>query len=190
MIITVLSFAYSTFAFFTDSTDSRYNALAAGTASVELVDVTYQPGGNVTVTPGEAIRILPGYEVKKTVGAKNTGSVPLYIRVKINLDITLAGNAIGREAEIDTSLVGYNINEEKWFLHTDGYYYYRTALVHDKETEPLFTTVKFSEKMGNLYKDSTITFKLNMEAVQANNNGTSPIDANYWSTPIKVGGDS
>ena len=75
-------------------------------------------------------------------------------------------------------------------LHTDGYYYYRTTLRRGMEAEPLFTTVKFSEKMGNLYKDSTIKFKVRMEVVSTNGNGTDPIDALGWSTPIVIGGDS
>ena len=190
MILTVFSFVFSTLAYFTDTTEFKNNTMTTGSASVEIINLTYQHGSDTVVSPDAAIRIFPGYEVSKTVSARNTGDISLFIRVKIEVDITLAGAAVGRESEIDTSLVGYNIDEEHWMLHTDGYYYYRTTLRRGMEAEPLFTTVKFSEKMGNLYKDSTIKFKVRMEVVSTNGNGTDPINALGWSTPIVIGGDS
>ena len=143
MILTAFSFVFSTLAYFTDTSDNHKNIMATGKASVDLLDTTYQYGSDVEISPDTAIRIMPGYEIRKTVSAKNTGDISIYVRVKINVDITLAGKAIGRESEIDTSLVGYNIDEEHWFLHTDGYYYYNTALLSGDEAEPLFTRVKF-----------------------------------------------
>ena len=188
MILTVISFVCSTLAYFSDSTTTRYNTIGSGTVSVQVVDVTYPYGSDMAVEPGEAIRIMPGYEISKTVTAQNTGDLPVYVRVSLRSDITLASNARGKEAEIDLSLVGYDINEEHWMLHTDGYYYYRSVLTKGDEAPPLMTKVKFSEQMGNLYKDSTIKFTVRIEIVQANNNGTSAIEAQNWSEPGSRGG--
>ncbi|MBO5355234.1 MAG: hypothetical protein J6B09_04115 [Clostridia bacterium] len=190
MILTVLTFVCSTLAYFTDNSNSRYNTIATGTTSVELLDVTYPYGSDVAVAPGTAIRIFPGYEIKKTVTARNTGDMPMYVRVKLTPEITLANNARGRETEIDTSLVSYNIDEANWTLHTDGYYYYNAALTEGQEAPPLMTKVKFSESMGNLYKDSTIKFTVFIQVVQSSNNGSSAIEAQNWSAPRSKGGVS
>ena len=189
LIVTILSFFYSTLAYFTDSASSRYDGITAGSASVQIVDVTYPYGSNTPVAPGTAMRIMPGYEVSKTLTAKNTGSLPLYIRVQLHAEITLAENARGREAEIDLSLVSYDINDTDWVLH-EGYYYYRTKLNGDAEANPLFTKVIFSEEMGNLYKDSTITITTRMEVVQANNNADHPWEAYGWTSLSTEGGDA
>lgn len=184
MIVTVCTFAFSTLAFFTDSESSKNGTIATGKAAVEIIDITYPLGSNVAVEPGEAIKVMPGYEISKTVTARNVGTLPLYVRVKLDTEIVLAENARGRESEIDLSLVSCNINEEKWELLDDGYYYYRSALTVGSEATPLFTTVKFSEMMGNLYKDGTVNFKVRMEIVQANNNGANAKEAQGWSEPL------
>ena len=186
LAITILSFCYSTLAYFTDSTSTGGN-IASGSASVEVVDVTYPFGSNTAVPPGTALKIMPGYEVGKTVTAKNTGNLPLYIHVQLCPDITLGENARGRESEIDLSLVGYDINLTDWVEH-DGFYYYRVPLVSGEEAVPLVTKVIFSEEMGNLYKDSTILLKVRLEAVQANNNAENPVDAYGWGDQLVVEG--
>ena len=190
MIITVVTFICSTLAYFTDSVAAGYNTITAGSTSVQLVDVTYQYGSDDLVAPGTPIKIFPGYEIRKTVTARNSGKLPMYVRVKLTPEITLANVARGREAEIDTSLVSYDIDELNWTLHTDGYYYYNHALTTDQEAPPLFTKVKFSESMGNLYKDSTITFTVLIQVVQANGNDSSAIEAHSWFEPLVQGGDS
>lgn len=192
MLVTCATFAFSTFAYFTDfvGTESS-NMIMTGSADVEIIDLTYTPdseGNLIPVPPDTPIRIFPGYEVEKKVSAKNNGTIPMFIRIKIDSTIQLASHSTGRESEIDLRLVGYDINEKDWMLHTDGYYYYRKALHKGQDAEPLFTKVMFSESMGNLYKDSTITFKIRIECVQANGNGNSPINAQNWSTPTEGGG--
>ena len=189
LTITVLSFFYSTLAYFTDIESANHGMIATGQASVEIIDVTYPYGSNIAVPPGTAIRIMPGHEISKTLTARNTGSLPLYVRVQLHSDITLAQHARSAESQIDLSLVGYDINLVDWVEH-DGYYYYRTPLIGGTEAVPLFTKVIFSEQMGNLYKDSTIVFRARIEVVQANNNAANVIDAYGWSELPERGGDA
>lgn len=180
MAVTVVSFVCSTLAYFTDSATASGGMIAAGRAEVEIVDITYPYGSDVSVGADDPIDIMPGYEISKKLVVRNIGDLPLYIRVRIQSEITLADAARGREAEIDPSLVGYDINTEHW-EYRDGYYYYRSVLGHGNESISPFTKVSFSERMGNLYKDSTIRFNLRVEVVQANNNGTNVFDAVGWS---------
>ena len=187
LTVTVLSFFCGTLAYFTDFATAHQSKIATGITSVEIIDVTEPDESGTAVPPGTPIRIMPGYQVGKTVSTKNTGNLPLYIRVQLSPEITLAENARGRETEIDLSLVSYDINLADWMEH-EGYYYYRTSLAGGAEAVPLFTKVIFSEEMGNLYKDSTILLKVRVEVVQANSNADSAIDAYGWSEPAAEGG--
>ena len=111
LAITVLSFFCGTLAYFTDSASAQYGTIATGKAAAEIIDVTYPYGSNVAVPPGTAIRIMPGYRISKTMTVKNTGTLPLYVRVQMHSDITLAQNAQGAESQIDPSLVGSNLGK-------------------------------------------------------------------------------
>ena len=187
MVLTVVSFVFGTIAYFTDTKVTRLGSISTGFSEVEIIDVTYPYGSNIPVQPDAAIKILPGYEISKTVTARNKGTLSLYVRVKLESSITLAENARGRENEIDTSLVSYDINNEYWVFH-EGYYYYTIPLESGTEATPLFTKVIFDEEMGNLYKDSTIRFNVRMETVQVNNNSTNVTEAYGWSTFDVQGG--
>ena len=114
MAVTVVSFVCSTLAYFTDSATASGGMIAAGRAEVEIVDITYPYGSDVSVGADDPIDIMPGYEISKKLVVRNIGDLPLYIRVRIQSEITLADAARGREAEIDPSLVGYDINIEHW----------------------------------------------------------------------------
>ena len=179
MIATVTTFVCSTIAYFTDSSAIDYGEFMSGTSSVEIVDITYPYGSNIPTDSAAAIRIMPGYDISKIVTARNTGSLPLYVRVKLESDITLAEFAAGRESEIDLSLVSCNINGEYWVYH-EGYYYYRSSLVSGNEAMPLFTKVHFDENMGNLYKDSQVVFRIDADAIQADYTGASPLTVVGW----------
>lgn len=186
MAVTVVSFVCSTLAFFTDSITAQSGGISAGKATAQIIDITYPYGSEVSVPSHEPIKIMPGYDIQKRVIVRNTGSLPLYVRIKIDTEIKLADSAFGREAEIDLSLVGYNIDTAHWQYH-EGYYYYNAALMNGEEIVPLFTEVSFSEQMGNLYKDSTIVFDVQAEVVQANNNGPSAIEAYSWGNLLSGG---
>ena len=73
-----------------------------------------------------------------------------------------------------------NLNTEDWTLGEDGYLYYNEALKPDEVTAPIFTTVTFSKKMGNEYRDVKVNVDVAAEAVQTANNGTSAMDAQGW----------
>jgi hypothetical protein len=186
MCITSATFFCSTLAYFTDALSSGGSMIYTGTTSAELIDNTVLEG-NVPVAPGTPIRIMPGYKVSKTVTAKNTGTLPVYVRVKLTPEVVLAENARGRESEIDLSLISYDIDTANW-VYENGYYYYKMPLTGGNQAPDLFTTVTFSEQMGNLYKDSRINFTVRIEIVQVSGNGTSALTAKGWAEPTSQGG--
>ena len=187
MCVTAATFLCSTFAYFSDSLTSGGSVIYTGTTSAVIIDNTVLNGEQIPAnTP---IRIMPGQTVSKSVTAKNTGTLPVYVRIKLNSDITLSGNAVGRETEIDTSLISYDIDTEHW-TYSNGYYYYNFPLTAGKQSPDLFTQVKFSEKMDNLYKDGNILFTVRVEIVQASGNGSNAMSAVGWIEPTSEGGNA
>ena len=188
MCITATSFLFTTLAYFTDGESSYGTMIYTGTASVEIIDKTVLDGGT-EVPAGEAIRIMPGYVVSKTVTAKNTGTLPVYVRISLTPEVILSEAEKGRESEIDLSLISCNIDTENW-LYKDGYYHYCMPLTSGNQTPSLFTELTLSNKMDNLYSESTIKFKIRTEIVQASGNGVTVLEAQGWSTPTNEGGAS
>lgn len=178
MFLVIASLVVCTYAYFVSETSSTGNVILAGYANVNLVNETDSPA----LSPdGESIRILPGYTVGKTVLVENTGTYPVYIRAKIDSVITLNEKYASRSGEIDQSLVIYNIDFAHWTKY-NGYYYYNIPLEAGEVTTNLLSSIKFSEAMGNIYKDSTIKVKILLESVQSNGNGDNAFTAVGWAS--------
>lgn len=108
---------------------------------------------------------------------KNTGTVDFYTRVKIEKSFVPAqGDEL---PELNTGLVELNISKD-WELCEDGFYYYKKPVAPGEKTEPLFTTVTFSTKMGNEYQNVKVIIDLDAQAVQSRNNGESALKATGW----------
>lgn len=187
MAVMCVYFVYTTVAYFTDSVDAKASLMSTGTTSVELIDVTLPYGQDTPIMNGESVDILPGYSISKTVAAKNTGTLPVYVRVKLDYSIMLSGaSAPMADEDMDTSLITYDVDTVNW-TYRDGYYYYNSPLVKDAQTPDMMSAVNFSTKMGNMYKDSKITFDVTIDIVQANNNGSNVFEATGWPAPSEGG---
>lgn len=188
LAVTTGFFAYGTRAYFTDKVTSGKNVISVvGVNDVQLVDLSYAQGG-LPLPPEQPVPIMPGQSVAKTVSVKNTGSSPIFVRVKFTPQIILSEKEAGRESEIDLSLVRFEIDETKW-LYQDGYYHYYLPLEGGEETGNLISAIVFSPEMGNMYKDSRILVTTRMEVVQANYNASFVLDATGWATPAQGGAE-
>ena len=183
-VLTLASFIHTTIAYFTDTVVLPSGYISTGTIDVELTESPVTGGG--IEMPDGSLRILPGQSVGKTVSAKNTGTQPLYVRVKVVTEVVLADAYADRANEIDLSLVQFDFDTTKW-IYQDGYHHYAVALAGGEETNNLFTGIKFSEQMGNIYKDGKIFVTVRIEVVQANNNGANVLEARGWATPEQGG---
>ena len=184
MVISMCVLALSSYAWFTASTASNQNIIQSGTAGVEFADLSL-PGGS-TGTELDPIHILPGYVEEREVYAKNVGGVSLYVRAKVVSTIVLEERYASRENEIDTSLIRFDFNESAWTKNGD-YYYLNEPLRGGRTSADLFSEIKFSEEMGNIYKDSTIYVKVVFEVVQSSNNGANALEAVGWKTEVEGG---
>ena len=115
-------------------------------------------------------------EVSKIVEVKNTGHQPAWVRISVDKLIQLAE---GVEGDVDLSLIEFDINDQYW-IEKDGYYYYYTALAPGNTTEYLFSSVKFSESMDNMYQYSKAIIEVTAQATQVANNGDSVLEAAGW----------
>ena len=188
VIISMSVLALSSYAWFTASTASNTNIMQSGSAGVEFVDLSLPDGeGGSEGTELDPIGILPGYVVERKVYAKNVGGVSLYVRAKVETDIELDERYAAHESDINTALIAFDFNDEKWEKVGD-YYYLKSSLRGGSTSDEFFSNIIFSEQMGNIYKDSTIRVTVYFEVVQANNNGSSPLEAVGWKTAVE-GGD-
>lgn len=180
VLLTVVAFSAQTYAYFTDSESSAENKIQSGNLDIDTVEV--KGGENVVTSAGESLKFAPGSEVDKIVKIKNSGTLPVYIRVKIDVSIDKDESSLPANWR---ELITFNITlddpatanvEGPWILK-DGYYYYRVPLEKALLSEALFTTVTFSPEMGNQFTNSEITVTLTCQATQSDFNGTGPTDA-------------
>ncbi len=171
LAICIASLAAGTIAFFT-SEDKAHNVITTGS-----VEITVQEWADEAkrVPFVDLEGVLPGASVTKIAEVKNTGASEAWIRVQVEKSMQL-----GNEFLPDSEVIGLNLNTEDWTLGEDGYLYYNEALKPGEVTAPIFTTVTFSKKMGNEYRDVKVNVDVAAEAVQTANNGTSAMDAQGW----------
>ena len=182
--VTVAIFSAQTYAYFTENANSDDNRIVSGNLDIELIEMQNTQQGQVAyVNP---VSIMPATSVSKIVSVQNSGSLPVYIRVKIEKSINKSENEIpeGWENLITCNFKLDNVDtpetmEGLWTYH-DGYYYYNNALTPGSTTAPLFDTVHFSHEMGNEFTNSEIRFAVICQATQANGNSDSALTAWGW----------
>ena len=180
VLLTVVAFSAQTYAYFTDSESSAENKIQSGNLDIDTVEV--KGGENVVTSAGESLKFAPGSKVDKIVKIKNSGTLPVYVRVKIDVTIDKEESSLPANWR---ELIIFNITlddpatanvEGPWILK-DGSYSYRVPLEKALLSEALFTTVTFSPEMGNQFTNSEITVTLTCQATQSDFNGTGPADA-------------
>ena len=161
VIVSVLLVAGSTLAWYI-STDGAINPFNADKHrfNIEAVDVFNPPN-----TPP-----LPGGAFDKTVGAKNTGDIPGFVRLLVQ-PIIFANDSSGATplpAEIGTEVllnIDTNPATRKWVLGEDGYYYYLGVLKPGETAPPLFTQAQLSPALGPEYINATMKIEVKVEGV-------------------------
>ena len=175
LVICLSLIAYSTTAYFTYE-DTATNVITMGNIKIELQELAIPDSGGEPIPFKDAIDILPGTDVSKIVQVKNVGAHPAWIRVSVAKSILLADGVNG---EVDLSLITYDLNTQYW-TEQDGYFYYKDILNPGETTKPLFTKVMFAPNMNNMYQQSKAIIKINAQATQVANNGSTVFEATGW----------
>ena len=183
IFVLITIFAGQTFAYFKDSQVSDTNKIISGSIDVSLIEVSND--GNYYWS-AEPVKVMPaGVYNYGGFGVQNNGTIPVYIRIKVEKSIIQSEHEISSDWE---HLISCNFaigGESSWVYH-EGYYYYKFALVSGEQTSSLFDKVLFAPEMGNEFKNSSIQFKLICQSVQAGGNSPDPLTA--WGWPEGNGG--
>ena len=189
LLVIICIFSAETFAYFNELSEAGQSQIASGRIDANLVEV--DGGGNFELT-AEPIRIMPASVVNYgQAGAENAGTIPVYIRIKIEKTILYSEHEIapGWENLISCNFAAENstLSEEEqdlWVYH-EGYYYYKRALAPGEKTTALFDKVLFAPSMGNKFENCAISLRLVCQAVQSNGNSDDPTTA--WGWPADTG---
>ena len=181
IVASAIHFSAWTVAFFGENVSAGYSTIQAGNVDILLIE-TMQGADGITAYV-DPVSIMPATSVSKMVSVKNTGDLPVYIRVKLDMSIEDENNKPAYWKELISCTYGESDTcNSDWILKQDGYYYYKYALAEGKSTAYLFDTVRFSPAMGNEFTNQKIVLSVTSEATQANGNGTSALDAAGWPT--------
>ncbi|MGN1113455.1 MAG: hypothetical protein ACI4RP_09635 [Acutalibacteraceae bacterium] len=162
-------------AYFTD-TETGGGQLVGGNLDIELIDKTKDNDVEVTFPPdGYKTEIMPGVTASKIVSVTNVGTVPAWVRIKVEQKIIASNGTTQLPIEITSGenripVLKLNIDSDKWYTDGSGYYYYKTTVKPNTKADNLFSTVTFSEEMDNDYKNCTVQIIVSAEAVQSDYN--------------------
>ncbi len=174
VVITVVILSSQSLAYFTDDVNTGANTILSGNVNIDLLDQMDDGAGGLTFYT-DPINPYPATTVSRVVTVKNTGKLPVYIRVKLDQTVN---DESGLPADWKR-LISCNLNLTDWTLR-DGYYYYNRALEPGEAAKPLFDKVAFAPSMGNEFVNKSVQFSITAQATQAYENGTSPLDAVGW----------
>lgn len=154
----------TTLAYFTDKADAK-NVITMGHVDIEISEPEFDVATNSTkkianVVPGDTITKDPTITVK-------SGSEDAYIRVKLAFSAVDGSAALTATQQKDI-LDNVNIDDTKWYLATDGYYYYKDAVTAGSSVE-MFDTLKIPSSWGNEAADLSFALDVSAEAIQKDN---------------------
>lgn len=168
---------FQTLAFFT-AEDTALNRVTMGNVALILNDDTINPETEeLEPFPVEGFDlIMPGDVIDKIVSVTNDGDNPIWVRIRLDRSILLAGEA----ADVDFNVLGLDLNDEDWTEGADGWFYYNEVLAPGETTENLFTQVTFPTTLGNAFMNAEVEIDVLAQGVQSQNNGLTVQEATGW----------
>ncbi len=169
ILIAVCSFG--TVAYY-NAQDVAHNVITTGGVKIEIDEWA---DDERTIPFADVEGVVPNSSVTKIAEVKNTGKSDAWVRVRVEKKI-----ALSQSGEADSDMLKVNVNKTDWIDGGDGYFYYAEKLSADEITEPIFTSVEFSENMDNDYQGARCSVDVYAQAVQSANNGTDALSASGW----------
>lgn len=168
---------FQTLAFFT-AEDTALNRVTMGNVALILNDDTINPETEeLEPFPVEGFDlVMPGDVIDKIVSVTNDGDNPIWVRIRLDRSILLAGEA----ADVDFNVLGLDLNDEDWTEGADGWFYYNEVLAPGETTENLFTQVTFPTSLGNEFMNAEVEIDVLAQGVQSQNNGLTVQEATGW----------
>jgi len=135
-----------------------------------LHDVQMDNGEELLFPENGIGNVNPGDKYDKIVYVENTGTKAVYVRVYLTPAWTdPEGASLPLKAgDPSVPMATFPLLDNGWFLHTDGYYYYKDPVAPGASTAYLIDGVEFAgAAMTNDYQGATFTLMVEAEAVQA-----------------------
>ena len=164
-----------TSAYFT-AAERTHNIITTSGIAIELIEDTDEIGVDGRPIPFTNIEgAMPGDRISKIPKVKNVDEGDAFIRMKITASISKDG---GAEQEIPLDIFELDLNRS--WSYSNGYYYYLRTLHANETTAPLFTTVGIPVNLPDEYQNATFALEVRADAVQAANNGETALSAQGW----------
>lgn len=172
VVLILALLAAGTFAYFTKNARAT-NVITTGTISIQLNDEIQ--GGQKTDTGWTLSGVMPGQAVEKAVSVTNTGTSPAWLRVKLDIGVTVGAEKMPLTFDNGEQVLTFGVGEG-WFYH-DGYYYYSKPVAEKAGTAELFakdssgqSTLMLNPQLPNDYQGCAVTINVLAQAVQVKNN--------------------
>ncbi len=169
VIICAVMAVIGTSAFFTKTGEVK-TVIKTGNVDIAVHDKT-AAGESSEATVYD---IMPGDTVEKIVTVENTGTHPVYVRVKVTPRIS--------NEKLDPSCLEIAFNTTDWtYDESDGYHYYNNVLEAGETTAPIYDSVYVNgPKVDNDYRAEYFSIDVVAGGVQSENNGQTVWDAAGW----------
>ena len=184
-LIAVLAVAGASAAWLTSSASAE-NGMTPATVEIEIVE-TFDPPEEVEVgtTVNKDVSVTNLLKGTDHTGTKDRPGTHAYIRVAI---VPVWRNADNSGTGLPTGNVQLNTlsgADSKWFLHTDGYYYYKDPVAPGGTTEQLLDSYKVTS-LPDEYAGKKLEITILASAIQAVGDAKSnwPLDAVSKLTPM------
>jgi predicted ribosomally synthesized peptide with SipW-like signal peptide len=174
IVISVIIFSAQTVAYFSAEKTSNQNVIQSGNLQIEMIELKEEGGTQVMYT--NPVSIMPATSVSKIVSVRNSGNLPVYVRISVKTFINKEENTLPDQWR---SYITCSFNTEHW-TYSDGYYYYNFTLEPGCVTLPLFDSVSFSPAMNNQFMNSEIKLEITTQATQANFGSSSALNSTSW----------
>lgn len=186
LLLAIVGVVGVTIAYFT-STTSFENVFKTSPYSTEVTEEFISP-----------TNWIPGTTTSKTVFAKNTGDVPVAVRVSYEEEwVSSNGSTLPLVQDGKTAAIINLANTSDWTLD-NGYYYYGKKLTKGQSTTTFMESVTFNKDVvadvvctpngnvttctssGNGYDGATYTLTIKVETVQFDAYKT------FWNTTVTI----
>lgn len=124
-------------------------------------------------TPEEAKNLTPGTTVTKKVQVRNEASYSQFIRVKLTpvwtAPDTLVDKSDNLDLNLNTDAITTTPTEGKWYLASDGYYYFVGIVDSNKFTPLILDSVTLNKLADNAYEGGAFDVEVESDSIQSDN---------------------
>ena len=156
------------------TTGRAQNIIATSGVSVEILETAIDDTGHVSPFQN-IVDAHPGETYSKIPQVHNIDEGSAWVRIHISTTAEKDGTPLPVPADALTM----DFNTSDWTQSGD-YYYYNTTLDAGELTPPIFTNVVINPELPDEYQSAVFSLTVTTEAVQAANNGTTPLNAGGW----------